>query len=102
MVAYLGFTYDRSTELAFVMAKSRVSPKIFVHPRLELCAALLAVLHAIVKKELRFPIRHSVFWSDSTATLSWISLKHCKFHVCVANRVGAIAMEVRANSTQSN
>jgi len=91
-VTYLRFVHERNIELAFVMAKSRVSPQKFVSiPRLELCAALLAVrLHAIVKKELRFPIRHSIFWSDSTTTLSWISSKHCKFHIYVANRVGEV------------
>ena len=69
-----------------------VSPQKFVSiPRLELCAALLAVrLHAIVKKELRFPIRHSIFWSDSTTTLSCISSKQCKFQIYVANRVGQV------------
>ena len=74
------------------MTKSRVSPQKFVSiPSLELCAALLAVrFHSIVKKELRLPVRRSIFWSDSTTTLSWISSGHCKFNIYVANRVGEI------------
>ena len=91
-VAYLRFIYSDSVRIAFVMAKSRVSPQQFVSiPRLELCAALLGVrLHEIVKRELRLPIRRSVFWSDSTTYLSWISSKNCKCHIYVANRVGEI------------
>ncbi|KAL0203752.1 hypothetical protein M9458_001770, partial [Cirrhinus mrigala] len=61
-------------EIAFLTARSRISPKKQQSiPRLELCAALTgAQLAKLLKSELSVPIRQVTLWSDSTTVLAWI------------------------------
>lgn len=77
---------------AFLLGKSRLAPlKRMTIPRLELSAATLAArLDAMLRKELEIKIDKSLFWTDSTATLRYISNETRRFHTFVANRVGVI------------
>ena len=74
------------------MAKSRVAALKFVTiPRMELCAAVMAVrLGSFIREELKIPIEQTTFWSDSTTVLSWINSTSFRFHMYVGNRLGEI------------
>ena len=74
------------------MAKSRVAPlKFMTIPRLELCAALMAVrLMSTMSNVLKIPIDRVFLWSDSITLLSWIKSTNFRFHVYVGNRIGEI------------
>ena len=91
-VAYLRREYEDGIETSFVFAKSRVAPLKFVTiPRMELCAAVMAVRVALfVLAELRVEVDQTFFWSDSTTVLSWINSTTFRFHVYVGNRLGEI------------
>jgi len=81
---------DRKTTCSLLMAKSRLAPvKTVTLPRLELMAATLAV-DQLMQRELDIPLARSVFWTDSTIVLQYISNEHKCFHTFVANRVAAI------------
>ncbi|KAK2907800.1 hypothetical protein Q8A73_008873 [Channa argus] len=77
---------------AFVLGKARVAPlKPMTIPRLELTAATLAVRKdKMLKNELELPLEDSVYWTDSTAVLKYISNETSRFRTFVANRVSAI------------
>ncbi|KAK2903738.1 hypothetical protein Q8A73_010395 [Channa argus] len=77
---------------AFVLGKARVAPlKPMTIPRLELTAATLAVrIDKMLRKELELPLEDSVYWTDSTAVLKYISNETSRFRTFVANRVSAI------------
>ena len=74
------------------MAKSRLAPmKTLTIPRLELCAAALAVkMNGMIVAELDVPLQTPVFWTDSTVVLQYISNTSKRFHTFVANRIAAI------------
>ena len=78
--------------IAFMVGKSRVAPmKQTTIPRLELTAAVLAVrLDKMITKELQLELDQSVFWTDSTTVLNYISSETKRFHTFVANRVAVI------------
>ena len=60
-------------------------------PRLELCAAVLAVnLDVKVKRVLEFHMLPSTFWTDSEITLAYINSDTKRFKVFVGNRVAII------------
>ena len=60
-------------------------------PRLELCAAVLAVqLKQSIKEELDIPVTEVTFWSDSTCVLQYIKNQSIRFHTFVANRLSII------------
>jgi hypothetical protein len=97
-VAYGAVSYLRIVDKAgtihcnLIMAKSHLaSIKCLTIPRLELCAATVAVsLDKLVRTELDFAIQESVFWSDSTVVLSYIRSEEKRFLTFVANRVAQI------------
>jgi len=54
-------------------------------PRLELCAAVLAVqLKQSIREEWHIPLTKSTFWSDSTCVLQYIKKQSRRFHTFVA------------------
>lgn len=78
--------------VSFVMGKSKVlSAKQTTIPRLELIAALLAVLMTcMIQKELTLNITKTKFYTDSKIALGYISNDSRRFRVFVANRVQKI------------
>ena len=90
-VAYLR-TCTEPPDVSFVTAKGRVAPtKPITLPRLELCAATIAVrLFRLIISEIDLPIENSHFWSDSTLTLQYIKNEKTRFKTFVANRVTEI------------
>ena len=77
---------------AFVISKSRLAPMKYTSiPRLELCAAVVAVkLDELLHRELRLPLSTSTFWTDSNIVLQYIKNSSKRFHTFVANRVALI------------
>jgi len=77
---------------AFMLGKSRLAPMRSVTiPRLELLAAVMAVkVDGILRREVRVPLSQSVFWTDSTTVLQYISNRTRRFKTFVANRVAII------------
>lgn len=60
-------------------------------PRLELTAAVLAVrMDVMLRTELQVVLEESVFWTDSTSVLRYITNTTKRFHTFVANRVSVI------------
>ena len=80
-------------EVALVCAKSRLCPtavKLTI-PRVELCAAMLAVRTAQeVGKEMLIEEKCITYWTDSVTVLRYIRNEDKRFHVFVANRVAEI------------
>lgn len=91
-VSYLRFENGDKVHLAFLLGKARVAPlKQTTIPRLELTAAVLAVhIDQLLQKELHLKLETSVFWTDSTTVLKYISNETKRFHTFVANRVSVI------------
>ena len=93
VVTYLRFTNaNGQRHCAFVCSRARLAPlKATSIPRLELCAAVMAVKTDVkVRNELSFTIDRTLFWSDSMIVLQFITSKTRRFHTFVANRVGTI------------
>ena len=92
-VTYLRFEDIKGNiNCTFVMAKSRVTPlKETTIPRLELSVAVVATrLDTIVRKEIDIKIDASLFWTDITCVLSYLSNKNKRFQTFVANRIATI------------
>lgn len=66
---------------AFVLGKARVAPlKPTSTPRMELTAATMAArMDKLLRAELQLELQTSVFWSDSTTVLKYISNKTSRF-----------------------
>ncbi|XP_013409005.1 uncharacterized protein LOC106172697 [Lingula anatina] len=77
---------------SLLMSKARLAPiKQLTIPRLELTAATMAVrLDYMIRQELTFPVDSSIFWTDSTCTLSYIQSEDKRFQTYVENRVSVI------------
>lgn len=96
--AYGAVAYVRTTDVhnticvRFLCAKSRVAPvKQITLPRLELCAAKLAVeVLQKLQESNTFKTIPVFFWSDSTAVLGWIHANSAHYHTFVANRISTI------------
>ncbi|XP_076135495.1 uncharacterized protein LOC143118304 [Alosa pseudoharengus] len=92
-VAYLRVHDDQNhIHVAFIMARSRVSPKRQLSmPRLELSAALLgAQLATTLRCELTLPLARTILWSDSTTVLTWLKSESCHYKVFVGTRIAEI------------
>lgn len=91
-VSYLRLERDNKVHVAFMMGKARVAPlKQTTIPRLELTAAVLAVrVDRMLQKELQLRLEKSVFWTDSTTVLKYISNESRRFYTFVANRIAVI------------
>ncbi|XP_061170784.1 uncharacterized protein LOC133180260 [Saccostrea echinata] len=92
-VCYLKATYaDGSSSIGFLLGKAKVSP-LSGHtiPRLELCAAVLAVEVAqIVVEHLGLKLDTINYFSDSRVVLGYINNETKRFFTYVANRVAHI------------
>ncbi|XP_055017008.1 uncharacterized protein LOC129411104 [Boleophthalmus pectinirostris] len=92
-VAYLKVTHgDGHNEVGFVMGKAKLAPMPeLTIPRLELCAAVLAVeMSEPLNDELKVKIDKITFFTDSKVVLGYIHNKNRRFHVYVNNRVQRI------------
>lgn len=98
-VVYIRTEFQSRVEVAFVIAKSRISPKKPITiPRLELNGALVAYrLINTVKAELDATINNVTIWTDSTTVLRWLTSEHCRYHSYVANRVEEMLETKNAN-----
>ncbi|UYV61853.1 hypothetical protein LAZ67_1006857 [Cordylochernes scorpioides] len=84
------YAKDGVVHVSLLVAKTRVAPlKSITIPRLELLACLLSArLTTSIVRALARPIK-TIFWSDSSTALSWISTKH-EWSIFVSNRVNEI------------
>ncbi|XP_026036546.1 uncharacterized protein LOC113029762 [Astatotilapia calliptera] len=92
-VAYLKLTAGNGlSEVGFLLGKARLAPKPDITiPRLELCAAVLAVEVAeMVQQELHTTIDEVNFYTDSKVVLGYIFNEKRRFYVYVHNRVERI------------
>ncbi|UYV60356.1 hypothetical protein LAZ67_1000938 [Cordylochernes scorpioides] len=89
-VVFLRSVQDGIVHISLLAAKTRVAPlKSITIPRLELLACLLSArLATSIVRALARPIK-TIFWSDSSTALSWISTKH-EWSIFVSNRVNEI------------
>lgn len=69
------------------MGKAKLSPEQTV-PRLELCAAVLAVeLAEFITSEIDIPLDDTTYFTDSKVVLGYICNETRRFYVYVSNRV---------------
>lgn len=93
VAAYLKVTHgDGHTEVGFIMGKAKLAPAPeLTIPRLELCAAVLAVeLSELLTEEIDMKIHKTTFYTDIKVVLGYINNQHRRFHVYVNNRVQRI------------
>ncbi|XP_025766921.1 uncharacterized protein LOC112848107 [Oreochromis niloticus] len=92
-VAYLKTTNEQGLqEVGFVFGKSKLAPNPgLTIPRLELCAAVMAVEIAdLVMRELDLDLKTVKFYTDSRVVLGYIHNETRRFYVYVNNRVQRI------------
>ena len=89
-VAYVRSTSaEGNITTSFVMGKAKVAPS-HGHsmPRLELCAAVLAVeIHDVILNALQIPFDNVWFHTDSRVVLGYLSNRKRRFFMYVSNRV---------------
>ncbi|XP_062594607.1 uncharacterized protein LOC134256029 [Saccostrea cucullata] len=91
-VSYLRLSTEMGIEVTFVFGKAKLAP-LHGHtmPRLELCAALLAVdVAEILNMHLNVKFTTTKFYSDSMIVLGYINNQTRRFYNYVANRVERI------------
>ena len=83
---------DFIAQIGFVLGKSKVAPKHgHTIPRLELCAAILAVeIAQTVTDELSLPPELVTFHTDSKVVLGYITNQTSRFYIYVGNQVSRI------------
>ena len=92
-VAYLrALDFEGKWHVGFVMGKSKLAPyPMHTIPRLELCAAVLAVeLAAVIQSEIDIELQAVRFFTDSRIVLGYIYNSSRRFYTYVANRVARI------------
>nr|XP_055053838.1 uncharacterized protein LOC129438965 [Misgurnus anguillicaudatus] len=92
-VAYLKVTdHDGMSHVGFVMGKAKLAPQtVLTVPRLELCAAVLAVeIAEKIIQELGIKPDTLLFYTDSKVVLGYICNETRRFYVYVSNRVQRI------------
>ncbi|XP_071211807.1 uncharacterized protein [Salvelinus alpinus] len=92
-VAYLRvIDSEGQCHVGFVMGKSKLAPRpAHTIPRLELCAALLAVeMYELIRDEIDIDVNVAKFYTDSKIVLGYIRNVTKRFYVYVANRVTRI------------
>ncbi|XP_051239353.1 uncharacterized protein LOC127353832 [Dicentrarchus labrax] len=92
-VAYLRtVSMTGECHVGFVMGKSKLTPRpAHTVPRLELCAAVLAVEMAdFIKGEMDIDIHSVKFYTDSRIVLGYINNTSRRFYVYVSNRITRI------------
>ncbi|KAK0150328.1 hypothetical protein N1851_008573 [Merluccius polli] len=102
-VAYLKLTdTDGNVHVGFVMGKAKLAPlPEHTVPRLELCAAVLAVeLAELISSEIDMELDDTIFYSDSKVVLGYISNDTRRFYVYVSNRVQRIRSYSRPEQWQ--
>ena len=101
-VSYMRLPTETGIEVSFVFGKVKLAP-LHGHtmPRLELCAALLAVdVAEIVNMHLNSKFTITKFYSDSMIVLGYINNQTRRFYNYVANRVERILRT--SNTSQWN
>ncbi|XP_033112755.1 uncharacterized protein LOC117113514 [Anneissia japonica] len=88
-VAYLFSKEGEQRHTGFVFGKSRLAPKAgHTIPRLELCAAVLAIeIAKVICAEVDIPSQEVTYHSDSKVVLGYQNNTTRRFHTYVANRV---------------
>lgn len=92
-VAYLRvIDTDGQCHVGFIMGKAKLAPyPAHTVPRLELCAAVLAVeLAELITEESDIELQGVKFYTDSRIVLGYIHNASRRFYVYVANRVNRI------------
>ncbi|XP_073714092.1 uncharacterized protein [Misgurnus anguillicaudatus] len=92
-VAYLRSTsHNGRTDIGFVFGKTKLAPQPdLTVPRLELCAAVLAVEIAdMVVEEIGLKFSNIQFYTDSKVILGYIHNQTKRFYVYVSNRIQRI------------
>ncbi|KAJ8364608.1 hypothetical protein SKAU_G00134390 [Synaphobranchus kaupii] len=92
-VAYFKITnQDNQCDVGFVFGKSKLAPvRETTIPRLELCAAVLAVeIAEFVVSEMHLKIDSVTFFTDSRIVLGYIYNETRRFYVYVSNRIQRI------------
>lgn len=97
-VAYLRvMDFEGQSYAGFIMGKSKLAPRpAHTVPRLELCAAVLAVEMAdLIVAELDIEIHAVKFYTDSKIVLGYIHNASRRFYMYVSNRVIRIRKSTR-------
>lgn len=83
-----------SCTTSFLMGKAKVAPSSgHTVPRLELCAAVLAVqLADVIHEQLKIDREDFSYYSDSQVVLGYITNENRRFYIYVGNRVSRIRM----------
>lgn len=90
---------DGSKQVGFVMGKAKLAPRSeHTVPRLELCAAVLAVeLADLISAQIDLDIDAVTYFSDSKVVLGYVYNESRRFYVYVSNRVSRIRRSSRPN-----
>ena len=85
-------SYQEQTEIGFVFRKAKLAPKPgLTTPRLELCAAVLAIeIAEMVVREMYTTFDNITYYTDSKVVLGYIHNQSRRFYVYVHNRVQRI------------
>jgi hypothetical protein len=100
-VAYLRIIGE-TISVGFVLGKAKLAPpQGHTLPRLELCAAVLAVeVAASAQEALNIPASDTSYYTDSQVVLGYINNRNRRFYTYVSNRVERIRLSSDPNQWQ--